>query len=125
MNYVRPLSMYRSGKEMKARNNMRKCVQRTQPQILRIIQKKNPKYGKCTNDEHKIPGKKFQRIIPQKKFLSKDGKKKSQNSRNQKCRIIRSVDQKSNHYMCAAVRTKQRLSKLKKKYCYLRSKPLQ
>ena len=60
-----------------------------------------------------------------KKILSKHGKRKSQNGRNQKCRIIRSVDQKSNHYMCAAVRPKQCLSKLKKKFCYLRFKPLQ
>ena len=40
MNYVRPPSMYRPRKEMKARNNMRKCVQRTQLQILRKIQNK-------------------------------------------------------------------------------------
>ena len=49
-----------------------------------------------------------------KKILTKHGKRKSPNGWNQKCRIIRSVDQKSNHYMCAAVRPKQCLNLTKK-----------
>ena len=76
MNYVRPPSMYRPRKEMKARNNMRKCVQRTQPQFLRRIQNKKQKI-QCTanvqNDGHKIPGKKIFR----EQFQKKDGKRKS------------------------------------------------
>ena len=76
MNYVRPPSMYRPRKEMKARNNMRKCVHRTQPQILRIIQnKKIQSTANVPNDGHKIHGKKMFREQFQKKFLPKDGKK--------------------------------------------------
>ena len=40
MTCVRPPSMYWPRKEMKARNNMRKHVQRTQLQILQRIQNK-------------------------------------------------------------------------------------
>ena len=77
MNYVRPPSMYRPRKEMKARNNMRKCVQRTQLQILRRIQnKKIQSTANVQNDGHKIPEKKTFREQFQKKFLSKDGKRK-------------------------------------------------
>ena len=78
MNYVRLPSMYRPRKEMKARNNMRKCVQRTQLQILRRIQnkKKSKAQQMYKMTDTQIPGKKkFQRTI-QKKFLSKDGKRK-------------------------------------------------
>ena len=79
MNYVRPPSMYRPRKEMKARNNMRKCVQRTQLQILRRIQnKKIQSTANVQNDGHKIPGKKISENNSKKKlFLSKDGKRKS------------------------------------------------
>ena len=80
MTCVRPPSMYWPRKEMKARNNMRKCVQRTQPQILRRIQ--NKKKSKA-QQIYKIPGKKkFQRTIPKKNFSPKMEKENHQNSRN-------------------------------------------
>ena len=89
--------MYRPGKEMKARYNMQKCAQRTQPQMLRIIKKKNPKGRQMLkNDRHKISGKTNFREFPTKHF-SKDGKIKSQNPRKLKSGIIHSVDQNSNH----------------------------
>ena len=78
MNYVRPPSMYRPRKEMKARNNMRKCVQRTQPQILRRIQNKKQKIqstANVQNDGHKIPGKKIFREQFQKKISLQRWKK--------------------------------------------------
>ena len=83
MNYVHPPSMYQHRKEMKARNNMRKCVYRTQPQILRIIQKKNiQSTANVQNDRHKIPVKKNLREQFQKTFSPKMEKENHQHSRN-------------------------------------------
>ena len=79
MNYVRPPSMYRPRKEMKARNNMRKCVQRTQLQILRRIQnkKKSKAQQMYKMTDTKFLEKKISENNSKKKFLSKDGKRKS------------------------------------------------
>ena len=85
MNYVRPPSMYRPRKEMKARNNMRKCVERTQPQILRRIQNKKQKIQSTAtvqNDGHKISGKKISDNNSKKNFSPKMEKENRQNSQN-------------------------------------------
>ena len=75
---VRPPLMYWPRREMKARNNMRKRVQRTQLQILRRIQnnKNIQSTANVQNDGHNNFGKKkFQRTLSKKKFF-KDGKRK-------------------------------------------------
>ena len=72
-----PPSIYWPRQEMKARNNMRKCVQRTQLQILRRIQnKKIQSTANVQNDGHKIPGKKNFREQFQKKISLQRWKKK-------------------------------------------------
>ena len=65
MTCVRPPSMYWPRKEMKARNNMWKRVQRTQLQLLRRIQNKKTSKAQQMNKmtDTKIFGKKFQRTL--------------------------------------------------------------
>ena len=79
MNCVRPPSMYRPRKEMKARNNMRKCVQRTQLQILRRIQnkKKSKAQQMYKMTDTNIPAKKNFREQFQKKISLQRWKKKT------------------------------------------------
>ena len=79
MTCVHPPSMYWPRKEMKARNNMRKCVQRTQLQILRRIQnkKKSKAQQMYKMMETKYLEKKISETNSKKKILSKDGKRKS------------------------------------------------
>ena len=108
---VRPSLMYWPRREMKARNNMRKRVQRTQSQILRRIQKNQTSKAQqmYKNDRHNTFNKNF----------FKDGQiKKKKNSRNKK------IVKNTKLWLCAAVRPKQCLFNLKKN-CYLRFKPLQ
>ena len=80
---VRPPLMYWPRREMKARNNMRKRVQRTQLQILRRIQnnKNIQSTANVQNDGHKNFGKKKISENTFKKNFFKDGKrKKNKNS---------------------------------------------
>ena len=90
---VRPPLMYWPRREMKARNNMRKRVQRTQLQILRRIQ--NKKTSKAQQmykmTDTKIFGKKNFREHFQNKFSPKMEKEKKKNSRNKNSGIIRSI----------------------------------
>ena len=75
---VRPPLMYWPRREMKAHNNMRKRVQRTQLKILRRIQnnKNIQSTADVQNDGHKNFGKKKFREHLQKKNFFKDGKRK-------------------------------------------------
>ena len=84
---VRPPLMYWPRREMKARNNMRKRVQRTQLQILRRIQnnKNIQSTANVQNDGHKnIWEKKFQRTLSKKISLKMEKEKKKQKKPKQK-----------------------------------------
>ena len=80
MTCVCPPSMYWPRKEMKARKNVRKRVQRTQLQPLRRIQNKNKKHPKQQQmykmTDTKIFGKKNYREHFHKKFSPKMEKEK-------------------------------------------------
>ena len=87
MTCVPPPSMFWPRKEMKARNNMQKRVQRTQLQNLQRIQKKKKSKAqqmyKMTDTT--IPGKQNFKEQFKKNIFSKDGK------RNKNSGIIHSI----------------------------------